>query len=81
MEYATPSGSVVFESLWRTRYENDVPINEMDDEHIINTIDYLGRHVNSPMRDEPSWILPITDMPRTEHNIEVLKRELVRRTE
>ena len=82
MEYATDSGKVLFESLWRTRYENDVPINEMEDEHIVNTIDYLQSRVDDPMRDsEPSWTLPITDLPRTQHNIEVLKRELIRRNQ
>jgi len=83
MEYATPSGSVLFESLWRTRYENDVPINEMESEHIINTINYLEQQVNGQRIEgnHDNWHLPITDMPRTEHNIEVLKRELVRRTE
>ena len=82
MEYATDSGKVLFESLWRTRYENDVPINEMDDEHIVNAINYLQSMVDDPMRvNDPRWTLPITDLPRTEHNIEVLKRELIRRTE
>lgn len=79
MEYATDSGKVLFESLWITRYENDVPINEMEDEHIVNTIGYLQSRVDDPMRDNESWTLPITDLPRTQHNIEVLKRELVRR--
>lgn len=82
MEYATKSGSVVFESLWRTRYENDVPINEMEDEHLINTIDYLQSRLDSPEYGEPSdYRLPITELYRTEHNIEVLKRELVRRNQ
>ena len=81
MEYATDSGKVLFESLWRTRYENDVPINEMDDEHIVNAINYLQSIVDDPMRNSESWTLPITDLHRTEHNIEVLKRELIRRTE
>ena len=77
MKYDTPSGSVLFESLWRTRYENEVPVTEMDDEHILNTIDYLGTLVD-PRRDE--FILPFNTLNRTEHNIEVLKRELIRRT-
>ena len=78
MEYATDSGKVLFESLWRTRYENDVPINEMEDEHIVNTIYYLQSRVDDNMRDRT---LPITDLPRTQHNIEVLKRELIRRNQ
>ena len=81
MEYATDSGKVLFESLWRTRYENDVPINEMDDEHILNTIGYLQSMLDDPTRSDPSWTLPITDLPRTQHNIEVLKRELIRRNQ
>ena len=82
MEYATDSGKVLFESLWRTRYDNDVPINEMEDEHIVNTIDYLQSRVDDPMRDsEQGRTLPITVLPHTQHNIEVLKRELIRRTE
>ena len=81
MEYATDSGKVLFESLWRTRYENDVPINEMDDEHILNTIGYLQSMLDDNTRSEPSWTLPITDLPRTQHNIEVLKRELIRRNQ
>lgn len=80
MEYATPSGSVLFESLWRTRYENDVPINEMESEHLVNTIDYLERTLMQ-RDDEPEYHLPIVSLPRTQHNIEVLKRELIRRTE
>lgn len=81
MEYATDSGKVLFESLWRTRYENYVPINEMDDEHILNTIGYLQSMLDDPTRSGPSWTLPITDLPRTQHNIEVLKRELIRRNQ
>ena len=81
MEYATDNGKVLFESLWRTRYDNDVPINEMDDEHIINTINYLQSMVDDPMRDSESCTLPITDLPREQHNIEVLKRELIRRNQ
>ena len=82
MEYATDRGKVLFESLWRTRQDNYVPVNEMEDEHIVNAIGYLQHMVDDPMRDsEPSWTLPITDLPPTQHNIEVLKRELIRRTE
>ena len=81
MEYATDSGKVLFESLWRTRYENDVPINEMDDEHILNTIGYLQSMLDDHTQSDPSWTLPITDLPRTQHNIEVLKRELIRRNQ
>ncbi len=81
MEYATDSGKVLFESLWRTRYQNDVPINEMDDEHILNTIGYLQSMVDDPTQSDPSWTLPITDLPHTQHNIEVLKRELIRRNQ
>ena len=82
MEYAIQNGSIVFESLWRTRYENDVPINEMEDEHIINTIDYLQSRVDSPGYDGNQCVrLPISDLPRTEHNIEVLKREIIRRNQ
>ena len=81
MEYATDSGKVLFESLWRTRYENDVPINEMDDEHILNAIGYLQSMLDDHTRSDPSWTLPITDLPRTQHNIEVLKRELIRRNQ
>ena len=78
MECATPRGSVLFESLWRTRYENLVPVNEMESEHLVNTINYLEQQLQGEgNRDD--WHLPITDLPRTEHNIEVLKRELVRR--
>lgn len=76
MEYATENGSIVFESLWRTRYENDVPVNEMESEHIVNTINYLSEN-----GEDAGYHLPITDLPRTEHNIEVFKRELVRRSE
>lgn len=81
MEYATDSGKVLFESLWRTRYDNYVPINEMDDEHILNTIGYLQSMLDDPTQSAPSWTLPITDLPRTQHNIEVLKRELIRRNQ
>lgn len=82
MEYATDNGKVLFESLWRTRYENDVPINEMDDEHLINTIGYLQSRVNSQEYDDIRIYTPaITNLPQTEHNIEVLKRELIRRAE
>ena len=82
MEYATDNGKVLFESLWRTRYENDVPINEMEDEHLINTIGYLQSRVDSPDYDDMcSYTLAITNLPQTEHNIEVLKRELIRRAE
>ena len=82
MEYAIQNGSIVFESLWRTRYENYVPINEMEDEHIINTINYLQSMVDSPEYDgNQSVRLPISDLPQTEHNIEVLKREIVRRNQ
>ncbi len=81
MEYATDSGKVLFESLWRTRYQNDVPINEMDDEHILNTIGYLQSMLDDHTRSDPSWTLPITDLPHTQHNIEVLKRELIRRNQ
>lgn len=81
MEYTTDSGKVFFESLWRTRQKNHVPINEMDDEHILNTIGYLQSMLDDPTQSEPSWTLPITDLPRTQHNIEVLKRELIRRNQ
>lgn len=82
MEYAIPNGSIVFESLWRTRQDNHVPINEMEDEHIINTINYLQSRLDDPMRGgEPSWTLPIADLPPIQHNIEVLKRELIRRNQ
>lgn len=81
MEYTTDSGKVLFESLWRTRQNNHVPINEMEDEHILNTIGYLQSMLDDPTRSEPSWTLPITDLPRTQHNIEVLKRELIRRNQ
>ena len=81
MEYATDSGKVLFESLWRTRYENDVPINEMEDEHIVNTIGYLQSLLDDPTQSELRWTLPITDLPHTQHNIEVLKRELIRRNQ
>ena len=83
MEYATPRGSVLFESLWRTRYENLVPVNEMESEHIINTINYLEQQVQRQHIEcnHDDWHLPITELPHTEHNIEVLKRELVRRTQ
>jgi len=80
MKYDTPSGSVLFESLWRTRYENEVPITEMDDEHLLNTIDYLSSLDNT--RDSMGeMVLPFNTLNRTQHNIEVLKRELLRRTE
>lgn len=82
MEYVTDSGKVLFEFLWRTRHNNHVPINEMDDEHIVNTIGYLQSMVDEPMRGgEPSRTLPITDLPPIQHNIEVLKRELIRRNQ
>ena len=81
MEYATDSGKVLFESLWRIRYDNYVPINEMDDEHILNTIGYLQSMLDDHTQSEPSWTLSITDLPRTQHNIEVLKRELIRRNQ
>ena len=81
MEYVTDSGKVLFESLWRTRQDNHVPINEMEDEHIVNTIDYLQSRIDDPMRDRESWTLPIIDLPPTQHNIEVLKRELIRRNQ
>ena len=81
MEYTTDSGKVFFESLWRTRQNNHVPINEMDDEHILNTIGYLQSMLDDPTQSEPGWTLPITDLPRTQHNIEVLKRELIRRNQ
>lgn len=82
MEYVTDSGKVLFESLWRTRQDNHVPTNEMEDEHIVNTIDYLQSRVDDPMRGgEPSWTLSITDLPPIQHNIEVLKRELIRRNQ
>ena len=82
MEYATDSGKVLFESLWRTRQDNYVPVNEMEDEHIVNTIDCLQSRVDDTMRGgEPSCTLPITDLPPTQHNIEVLKRELIRRNQ
>ena len=81
MEYATDSGKVLFESLWRTRHKNDVPINEMDDEHILNAIGYLQSMLDDPTQSEPAWTLSITDLPRTQHNIEVLKRELIRRNQ
>lgn len=81
MEYTTDSGKVLFESLWRTRQNNHVPINEMDDEHILNTIGYLQSMLDDPTQSEPSWTLPITDLPRTQHNIEALKRELIRRNQ
>lgn len=82
MEYATDSGKVLFEFLWRTRQGNYVPVNEMEDEHIVNTIDYFQSRVDDPMRGgEPSWTLPITDLHPTQHNIEVLKRELIRRNQ
>lgn len=78
MEYVTDSGKVLFESLWRTGQDNHVPVNEMEDEHIVNTIGYLQSVLDDPTQSEPSWTLPITDLPRTQHNIEVLKRELIR---
>lgn len=82
MECATDSGKVLFESLWRTRQGNYVPVNEMEDEHIVNAIDYFQSRVDDPMRGgEPSWTPPITDLPPTQHNIEVLKRELIRRNQ
>lgn len=82
MEYAIQNGSIVFESLWRTRYENDVPINEMEDEHLINTINYLQSRADSQeSNDAEDYVLPFAELPWTEHNIEVLKRELIRRTE
>lgn len=81
MEYATDSGKVLFESLWRTRYNNDVPINEMDDEHLINTINYLEQQLQITDESRDEWQLPITNLPRTQHNIEVLKRELIRRNQ
>ena len=82
MEYATDNGKVLFESLWRTRHENDVPINEMEDEHLINTIGYLQSRVDIQEYDDTrSYTLAITNLPQTEHNIEVLKRELIRRAE
>lgn len=82
MEYATKSGAtILFESLWRTRYENDVPINEMEDEHLVNTIDYLTSRMRASDAPREDYRLPIVDLPRSEHNIEVLKRELVRRAE
>lgn len=81
MEYTTDSGKVLFESLWRTRQNNHVPINEMEDEHILNTIGYLQSMLDDPTQSEPSCTLPITDLPRTQHNIDVLKRELIRRNQ
>lgn len=77
MEIATERGSVVFESLWKTRYENLVPVKDMEDEHLINTIDYLERQLTE--RPENSYVLPFTELTQTRHNIEVLKRELIRR--
>lgn len=79
MRYPTATGSVVFESLWRTRYENDVPVVDMESEHILNTIDYLGSLADDPRRSDSR--LPFIDLPRTAHNIEVFKHELLRRTE
>ena len=79
MRYATETGSVVFESLWRTRYENDVPVVDMESDHILNTIDYLATLQDDPRRADA--MLPFIDLPRTAHNIEVLKRELLRRAE
>lgn len=81
MIYATPDGGqVTFESLWVTRFENKVPINEMDDEHLLNTIDYLENRANSGDLGADIRIFG-TDLPRTQHNVEVLKRELIRRSE
>lgn len=81
MIYATPDGGqVTFESMWITRFDNKVPINEMDDEHLINTIDYLENRANEGNNVAEVRIFG-TDLPRTQHNIEVLKRELIRRSE
>lgn len=75
MEIATASGTVVFDTLWKTRRDNLVALKDMDDEHIINTMNYLEQRVG----EEAPHILPFAELPSIAHNVEVLKRELIRR--
>lgn len=77
MEYATESGTVLFEPLWMTSENRLVPVKDMDDEHLLNTIDYLQRRGETR---ENGAVLPFLELPKYAHNIEVLKREILRRT-
>lgn len=77
MQFATDSGTVTFESLWKTRRDNLVALQDMEDEHILNTVGYLEQRVE----EEDGYTLPFLSLSKTAHNIEVLKRELIRRTE
>lgn len=78
MQFATANGTVTFESLWRTREDNLVPINEMDDEHLLNTMGFIQRNETERER---GTVLPFCELPNSQHNIEVLAHELLRRAE
>lgn len=74
MEFATTNGSIKFESLWRTGAGHQVPVGEMDIEHLRNTITYLEGMVDQERGvRSPSYV---RGGVRAYHNISVLARIL-----
>lgn len=77
MFFNTSDGAILkFGALWQPEnYSDPVPIDLMDDEHVLNTISLLQRKITQGEEREH----PVIETGYLNHNIEVFNNELVRR--
>ena len=63
---------LTLDPIWTTQRNEQIPISEMNDEHLVNTIDMLNTRANE---------MGIEGGSTYYHNAEVLAKELVERAE